>query len=196
MTTFSAALLLFLVLDPFGNIPFFISALKNVDSSKHNKIILRELLIALIILVAFLLAGRHILSILHISEPSLTVAGGIILFIIALKMIFPAKMGLFSEEIIEEPFIFPLAIPYVAGPSAIASVMIIMSREPVRWKEWLIALIAAWFISGLLILSSGFFTRVFGRRVLSALERLMGMILVTIAVQMLMNGISEYINSL
>ena len=196
MTAFSAALLLFLVMDPFGNIPFFISALKKVDSKKHNKIILRELFIALVVLIAFLFAGRHILSILQISEPSLTVAGGIILFIIALKMIFPTQMGMFSEEITEEPFVFPLAIPYIAGPSAIASVMIIMSREPNRWKEWSMALVAAWLVSGLIILSSGAFLRILGKRVLTAIERLMGMMLVTIAVQMLMNGISKYISTI
>jgi multiple antibiotic resistance protein len=197
MTVFSVAFLLFLVMDPFGNIPFFIIALKNVDERRRRKIIIRELLIALCVLVVFLFTGQYILKILQISEPSLTIAGGIILFLISIKMIFPSSTGgMFEEKLSGEPFIVPLAIPYVAGPSALAAVLFIMSREPARWLEWLFALILAWFTSGIIIILSSGLKKFLGERGLIAIERLMGMVLITIAVQMLMSGISQFVISM
>jgi len=196
MTVFSAAMLLFLVMDPFGNVPFFITALKSVENKRRQRVIIRELLIALIVMVAFLFSGQYILSALQISESALTAAGGTVLFLISVKMIFPAAGRSVAEDLDGEPFIVPLAIPYVAGPSALASVLLIMNREPTRWPEWLVALCAAWFVSGLIILSSGFLSQVLGDRVLIAIERLMGMLLVAIAIQMLMTGVAQYIASI
>ena len=193
MTIFSAALLLFLVMDPLGNIPFFLTALKDVDARRQKTIIIPELLIALFVLVLFLFAGQYILKILQISEPSLTIAGGIILFLIAIRMIFPTSNGIFEQTVAGEPFIVPLAIPYIAGPSALASVLFIMSREPERWLDWLFALIAAWFISGVIIFLSSGLRRYLGERGLIAIERLMGMILTAIAVQMFMTGITQFL---
>lgn len=195
MTLFSAAILLFLVMDPFGNIPFFISALKDVAPHRHIRIIIRELCIALCILIIFLFLGRHILQILHISEPALSVAGGIVLFLIAIRMIFP-NPGVSTVEIIGEPFIVPLAIPYVSGPSAMATVILIMSQEPHRWPEWMAAVILAWFITALFLVYSVKLARFLGKRGLIAMERLMGMVLVAIAIQMLMTGISKFIKIL
>ena len=191
MTIFSAALLLFLVIDPFGNIPFFLTSLKNVEAHRKKRIVIRELFIALIALVLFLFTGQYILNLLQISEPSLTISGGIILFLIAIKMIFPTGKR-FEQKIDGEPFIVPLAIPYVAGPSALASVLFIMSREPNRWPEWLIAVVAAWFVSGVIIFSASSLGRFLGERGLVAIERLMGMILTAIAVQMIMTGITQF----
>jgi len=195
MTTFSAALLLFLIMDPFGNIPLIIAALKNVEKSRHLRIIIRELIIALGILVLFLFAGQYILSVFQISEEALSAAGGTVLFLIAVKMIFPKANGSAAEEIIGEPFIVPLAVPYVAGPSALASVLLIMNREPDRWPEWLTALFLAWFTSGLIMCLSPLLARYLGKKVLIAIERLMGMLLVAIAIQMLMTGIAQFIAS-
>ncbi len=192
MTIFSAALLLFLVMDPFGNIPFFLTALKKVDASRQKKVIIRELFIALFVLILFLFSGQYILEILQISEPALTIAGGIILFLIAIKMIFPQSGGIFEENIGGEPFIVPLASPYVAGPSALAAVLFIMNREPERWLEWLIALITAWFCSGIIIFLSSGLRRFLGERGLIAIERLMGMVLITISIQMLLTGLNEF----
>ena len=195
MSVFSAAMLLFLVLDPFGNLPFFVAALEPVDRSRHFRVIVRELLIALAVLVVFLFAGRHILALLGISEPALTVAGGAVLFLIAIKMVFPPQGGHTSEDIAGEPFIVPLAIPYVAGPSAMATVLLLSSRDPARWPEWLVALFAAWLASALIISMSAFLGRHLGRRGMIAIERLMGMLLVAIATQMLMTGIAEFLGS-
>ncbi|MCH2192208.1 MAG: NAAT family transporter [Gammaproteobacteria bacterium] len=191
MTILSAALLLFLVMDPLGNIPLFLTALKNVAPERRTMVILRELMIALFVMVIFLFSGQAFLSALHISEPALTATGGVILFLIALKMIFPADThGPHKNE--EEPFIVPLAIPYVAGPSALATLLLISNGEPGRWVDWLIALFAAWIVTGAILLMAGPLAKVLRNRGLIAIERLMGMILIAIAIQMLLDGIAEF----
>ena len=195
MTLISAALLLFLVMDPLGNIPLYLTALKNVDSSRRLKVIIRELLIALLVMVVFLFSGQAFLSALHISEPALTATGGVILFLIALKMIFPQGAEAQNANN-EEPFIVPLAIPYIAGPSALATLLLIMNGEPDRWPEWLGALFAAWFVSGLILMCADPLARVLRNRGLIAIERLMGMILVAIAIQMLMDGIAKFVTQI
>jgi multiple antibiotic resistance protein len=195
MTVFSAAMLLFLVMDPFGNIPLFMAALSHVDRRRHARIIVRELLIALGVLVAFLLAGQYLLRLLQISGPALTAAGGVVLLLIAIKMVFPRPGGLAEEVASGEPFVVPLAVPYVAGPSAMAAVLLIMNREPGRWPEWLAALGLAWFVSGVIICASGPLVRLLGEKVLIAIERLMGMLLVAVAVQMLMTGVARFLGS-
>jgi multiple antibiotic resistance protein len=195
MTIVTAAALLFLVMDPFGNIPLFMSALQPVDKSRHMRIIIRELFIALGVLVVFLFTGQYLLRFLHISEPALTAAGGTVLLLIAIKMVFPRAVGGIQEESTGEPFIVPLAIPYVAGPSAMATVLLIMNQEPNRWPEWLAAISLAWVASGLIISMSGVLAKLLGHRVLTAIERLMGMLLVAVSIQMLMTGISQFITT-
>jgi multiple antibiotic resistance protein len=195
MTVLSAAFLLFLVLDPFGNIPAFLTVLARVEEVRRQRVVARELAIALVVLVGFLFLGPYLLQALQVDETSLTIAGGIILFIIALKMIFPGRRGgsVFDEEIDgDEPLVVPLAIPYVAGPSAMASVLLIMNRDPGRWLEWLAALLAAWAACGTILYFSSGLARRLGKRGLTALERLMGMVLTTLAVQMFLNGVSRF----
>jgi multiple antibiotic resistance protein len=193
MTLLSAALLLLFVIDPLGNVPFFLSALKSVEPRRRTQVVVRELLIALVVLVIFLFLGRHILSLLRISQPALTTAGGVILLLIALRMIFPTSAHSMAEDIQGEPFMVPLAIPYVAGPSALATELLIMSREPTRWPTWLAALGIAWVCTSVVLLSASALSRYLGEKVLIAMERLMGMVLVTVAVEMVMGGIREYI---
>lgn len=196
MTLLSATLLLILVIDPFGNIPVFLTALQKVDPKRHRRIIGRELLIALGILVVFMFVGRALLRALQISEPSLTVAGGVILFLIAIRMVFPTREGSFDMNIAGEPFIVPLAVPFVAGPSAMASVLLITSTQPERRLEWLLALFLAWLVSGTILYLASGLRRLLGDRVLTAVERLMGMILIALAVQMLMTGAARFLNQL
>lgn len=195
MTVFSAAFLLFLVLDPFGNIPLFLAALSSVDPKRRRRVLARELLVALVVLVGFLFGGRYLLQALSISESSLTVAGAILLFIISLRMVFPTSRALGEHEIEGEPFIVPLAIPFVAGPSALASILFIMNREPQRWPEWLAAVGLAWFATAAILLVSSSLTRFLGQRGLVAIERLMGMVLVTISVEMFLTGVREFLAS-
>lgn len=193
MTLLSATILLLLVLDPVGNIPFFLAALGKVPASRRRRVMLRELLFALVALVGFLFAGAQLLELLGISEPSLSVAGGIILFLIAIKMTFPTGHGAQHEELEGEPFIVPLAIPFVAGPSALATVLLIMNREPSRWPEWLAAVAIAWLVTGVVLFAAEPLGTLLGRRGMIAIERLMGMILTAIAVQMLLRGIQTFL---
>lgn len=191
MTLASAVVLLFLVIDPFGNVPFFVAALGSVEAERRTRVMLRELLVAYAAMVAFLFAGRPFLELVGISEPALTIAGGVLLFLIALRMVFPVARNR-GEDVEGEPFIVPLAIPYVAGPSVLATELFLMSREPERWPEWLLATTLAWAAAALILLLGGQVVSWLGRRGLIAMERLMGMVLVAIAVQMLLNGLTGF----
>ena len=195
MTLLSAALLLFLVMDPFGNVPVFLSVLEPVAPERRRRVIARELLLALGFMLAFLFAGRYLLAALGLTEATLNVAGGVILFLIALRMIFPAVRGgpvADADEGGAEPFLVPLAVPFIAGPSVLASVLFLMSSEPGRWPEWLAAVVLAWAVSGAVLLSSTDLARLLKRRGLIALERLMGMVLTALAVQMVLTGVKEF----
>lgn len=192
MTLISAALLLFFVMDALGNVPLFFSALKHVEPSRQRRIVLRELIIALAIMVGFLFLGQPLLSALQISDAALSVAGGVILILIALRMIFPNRTNSLEEEVEGEPFVVPLAIPYVAGPSVLATELLLMSREPQRWPEWLLAVFIAWLASGIILYFASRLRRHLGHNGLVAVERLMGMVLITVAVQMLMTGIDKF----
>jgi MarC family membrane protein len=191
MAVFSTALLLFLVLDPIGNIPAFLSILSNVPPERCRRIIAREVVIALVALILFLFLGKYILTALQVSQGSLGAAGGIILFLIALRMVFPLPKGTYTEEVDGEPFIVPLAIPLIAGPAAMATLMLLMAREPTNWPQWLAALLVAWSASSVILLLAGQLARLLGKRTLTAIERLMGLILTAVAVEMLIHGIAQ-----
>jgi multiple antibiotic resistance protein len=142
VTTLSAAFLLFLILDPLGNIPIVLSLLKPLAPKRRRLVLLRELLIALGVLMAFLWGGIHVLEAMHLRQESVSIAGGIVLFLIGIKMIFPGPGGMFGESE-AEPFIVPMAIPMIAGPSAMASVMLLGSQQPERMGDWSLALALA-----------------------------------------------------
>jgi len=189
----TAATLLFLTMDPLGNIPIFLSVLDKVAPERRTRVVIRELFLALIILLLFLYFGSNILSAMHLSQESIQVAGGIILFLIALKMVFPvARSAQIEEEIHGEPLLVPLAIPMVAGPSAIATLLIISNDEPSRMLDWTIAVVIAWAASSMILLPANKLKKALGRRGLIATERLMGMLLVAISVQMLLDGIAGF----
>lgn len=195
MSFLSGVLLLFLVMDPLGNIPLFLATLKDVDEKRRIKVIFRELLIALIVLMCFLFFGRYLMEILEIKKPALNIAGGIVLFIIAIKMVFPVQegLGMFGAQPSGEPLIVPLAIPLIAGPSAMTTILILTSREPDKLYFWFAALLCAWLISTIILLFSTFLSVILKEKGLIALERLMGMILITIAIQMSISGIEQLI---
>jgi MarC family membrane protein len=192
MSIESSTLLLFLVMDPLGNIPVFLAALKDVAPARQNRIVVRELLIAYGVMVVFLFAGRVVLGLLNISESALTIAGGVILFLIALRMVFPNADRGSAEDLHGEPFIVPLAIPYVAGPSLLATELLLMSREPARWGDWLVALSLAWVATAGILMLGSRLRSTLGQKGLIAMERLMGMVLVAIAVQMFLSGIEKW----
>ncbi len=189
MSTLSAALLLFLVLDPVGNVPLFILALKNVDPARHTRVIVREASIGLVFLLVFLFLGPGILKVLHISQSSLSIAGGTILFLIAVKMIFSGGGDVFGVSVDGEPLVVPLAVPLIAGPSAMATLTLLTARQPEEWLNWLAATILAWSVSLVILVFAPTMKRLLRDRGLVAAERLMGMILATVAVEMLLQGI-------
>jgi MarC family membrane protein len=193
VTLISAAVLLFFVMDPLGNVPLFLSALRYVEPARSRRIIVRDLLIALVIMVGFLFAGRNLLDVLRVSPAALTAAGGVILLLIALRMIFPTGERTLREEVRDEPFVVPLAVPYTAGPSVLATELLLMSQEPERWPVWLAAVCLAWLASAVILYMSSDLRKLLGDRGLTALERLMGMVLVIVAVEMLMQGIAQYL---
>ena len=203
MTVYTVIITLVLVMDPFGNIPAFLSLLHNLSPKRRRLIILRELLIALGILTLFLFFGQGILASFNIGQSALRISGGVILFLIALRMIFPADRGAagsfktdenppVSAGVSKEPLIVPLAVPLVAGPSAMAYVILISTQYPERLLFWLLGLAIAWAICAIVLLAADFFARLLGEKVLTAIERLMGMILTTLAVQMLLEGLKGF----
>lgn len=192
MTLYSATVTLILVMDPMGNVPIFLSMLKKYDPKKRLKIILREALIAFVVLFFFVFAGDYILKGLGLSDNAMRIAGGIILFLIALRMIFPEKDR--SENTLQdEPFIVPMAIPLIAGPSALATVTIFATGENMHIITVMLAVIFSSIASTIILLLSDPLGRLLKDRGLLAIEKLMGMILTTLAVQMFLTGIMNFI---
>ena len=192
----SAVVILLLVTDPIGNIPLFVALLRPVAPKRRVRVIVRECAIALAVLVAFTLFGRWLLELFGLSDRSLTLAGGMILFLIALRMIFRNPEGIFGESPSGEPLIVPLAIPSIAGPAAIATVVLLVSRAPQRLAEWLAAIVIAMAVSLVTLLLAERLSRWLGERALVAFERLMGLLLTAIAVEMLLRGIEGFVQHL
>jgi multiple antibiotic resistance protein len=195
MTLYSATITLLLVMDPLGNIPLFLSILNHIDPKKRQRIILRETFIAFILLTLFLFFGQHILEGMHISQPALQIAGGIILFLIAIKMIFPQEDHPTRTRVLTEPFIVPLAIPLIAGPSTMTMVMLLATQSPTEMGSWFIALTLACAITAVILVFADVLRKVLGDRGLIAIERLMGMILTTMAVQMALSGFEQFLRT-
>jgi MarC family membrane protein len=193
MEIFTAALTLLLIMDPLGNIPVFMSVLHQLDPQRRHRVLIRELLISLVVLLVFLFLGQHLLQVLHLQQEAISIAGGIVLFLIALRMIFPPEGGIMGDFPEGEPFIVPLAVPLLAGPSTMATLLLLVRSEPGRLGDWLIALTVAWAITAATLLASTFIYRLLRRRGLIAMERLTGMLLVAVAVQILLSGVADYV---
>ncbi len=189
MTLFSMAFSLFLLMDSIGNVPIFIAILKEISPKRQRKIIFRELILALIAVIIFYFIGDPLLTFMHISQQSVLISGGIILFIIALKLIFPPANRNGWQNGQKEPFLVPLAIPLVAGPAVLATVML-YSRQEIGHFMALSAIFIAWVASTIVLLSASYLRRVLGEKGLSVCEKLMGLILVMLAVQMFLDGIA------
>jgi MarC family membrane protein len=192
----SAVVILLLVVDPFGNIGLLVSVLREVPAGRRARVIVREWLIALGVLLVFLLFGEHLLRLFGLSDPSLSIAGGVILFLVALRMIFHTDQNLFGPSPAGEPLIVPLAIPAMAGPGAMATVIVLASRAPERVVEWVGALALAMLVTLTIFLFADRIARLLGDRALTAVERLMGLILTAFAVEMLLRGIARFVSQL
>ncbi|MFQ3190139.1 MAG: multiple antibiotic resistance protein [Paraglaciecola sp.] len=192
MDTWSAAITLFLIMDPLGNLPVFMSVLKTIEPKRRRIVLARELLFSLIIMFTFLFSGQVVLDFLNVRQESVSIAGGIILFLIGLRMIFPQPGGVSGLASGEEPFIVPLAIPMIAGPSVLAALILLANQDHSRMMDWSMALGVAWLASATILMLSNTLHRLLGERGLIAIERLMGMILIMISIQMLLDGIGNY----
>lgn len=189
----SALILLLLVLDPLGSLPIFIPIMRAVPKERRTRVAMREVGIAFSVLFAFMFLGEGFLRVMHLSERSLEVAGGVILIIIAIRMIFGSSgESAYGLESGREPLIFPLAVPLLAGPSAMATVLLLASRQPDRIYEWIGALSAAMLVSGLVLVMADRIRKLLGDSVVSAIEKLMGLVLTAIAVEMVLAGLKRY----
>lgn len=188
----SAFILLLLVLDPFGALPIFISVMNGVAPERRSRVALRESLIAFAILLGFMLAGSGFLALMHLSERSLEVAGGVILLIIAIRMIFTHEGAQQDAASGREPLVFPLAVPLLAGPSAMATVLLLASRQPDGMASWIAALSLAMALCGAVLVAAERIRRWVGDAMVAATEKLMGLVLSALAVEMILAGLKRY----
>ena len=194
MEILSAATMLFLIMDPLGNLPIVLSILKHIDPKRRRIVLVRELMFALVILLLFLFAGQSIMNFLHVQPETLSISGGIILFIIAIKMIFPSAGSITGLAAGEEPFIVPMAIPMIAGPSVIAALILLATQNPDQMFELSLSVLLAWGVAFFILMFNGFFLRILGERGLKAIERLMGLLLVMLSTQMFLDGVKSYMS--
>lgn len=185
-TIISTTTIFFLIMDPLGNVPLFLSVMKHVPNKRKLRVTFRELLIAYVALLIYLFFGRYLLEILNLTSEAIAISGGIILFLIAIRMIFPTQHGIFGDSGDTEPLIVPLAIPAVAGPSIMAVLMLMATTQPLL--QLLLCITIAWLMTAAILLAATPLNRVLGQRGLTAVERLMGMLLVMMAVQMMLNA--------
>lgn len=195
MNIYTEALMLWLVMDSAGNIPVFAAILSHIPHERRKKIIIRESLFALVILFVFFFCGSYILDGMQLSHAALTISGAIILFLIAIKMIFPSDTPK-EQQAYSEPFIVPLAMPLTVGPACITMVMLLRSKYPDHMWESCLTVFVAWFFTALCLYTGTHLTKFLGAKGLTAIERLMGMLLTTLAVQMLLNGIEQYLHKI
>jgi multiple antibiotic resistance protein len=188
---FSAVVTLFLIMDPLGNVPIFLSVLKRVAPERRRRIVVREVLIAYGVLLVFMLVGDRALHVLHIDQETISISGGIVLFLIALRMIFPRE-GAYGDSIEGEPLVVPLAVPLIAGPSAMAALLLLKRADSGSAVDLWLAMSIAWALTAAILVAAPFFYRILGERGLAAMERLMGMVLVMISVQMFLNGMQTF----
>lgn len=193
MTFLSAATLLFFLMDPFGNLPLVNALVGHMELRRRVVVIIREAVIALVIMLFFLFVGRQALSMLGLEPATLQLGGGIVLLLIAVKMVFPGSgVGVQTAEVVDEPMVVPLAMPLIAGPSTLALILLLSAKEPDKLMLWCGAISAAWLGSAVILLVGTFLQEKLGSTFLRAIERLIGMLLILLAVQMLANGVRAF----
>lgn len=194
MSFMTITLILFLIMNPFGDVSAYLSLMKGVEKKKHAKILAREMLFALGFMLLFNFIGEGIFSVLQISETAVKISSGLILFIIALQILFPTLNSIRQNLPEGEPFLIPLAIPLIVSPPLLATIMLFARAEESQWVM-LGAILIAWLCSYLVLASSNLLFRLIGENGLMACEKLMGMILVLLAVQRFLDGIKQLLSS-
>jgi small neutral amino acid transporter SnatA (MarC family) len=193
MTILTAIFTLFLVMNPVGNAIASIALLRNVPGRRRIFVLVRESLVAMAVLLVFLFSGRYLLSVLQIEEPVLSIAGGVVLFLIAIKMVFQSSEGMFGATGSEEPLIVPLAVPMLAGPSSIAVVLLLASRDPDRMADWFVAVVSVCLLGIPILIAGDRIGRLIGRRGALAVEKLMGILLTVLSIQLFLTGVEAYL---
>ncbi len=186
-------LLLFLVIDPFGNLPFVLAMLRKLPTAAYRRAVLREMLLAFAVLLFFAIAGEAVLGYFHIDQPSLRISGGIILFIISLKMIFQSSTAIFNNDYADNPILVPIAVPAIAGPAAITTLMILRSQQQAGLMEITASLLAVLTLTAAILLSGQRLQAFLGKRGIDAMEKFMGLILNIVAVNMVLEGLRGYL---
>ena len=193
MDLVSVTITLFLIMDPFGNIPVFLSVLDKVPPERRRRVLVRELFLALAVIVVFIFFGRFALTVFGLTQDAVSIGGGIILFLIAVRMVFPRRQAEADDEFEGDPILVPLAVPMIAGPSMLAVLLLFATADPGRMAELLASAGIAWAGTFVVLFSSTLLARLLTRRGLAAIERLMGMILVALSVQLFLDGLSHYL---
>ncbi len=196
MTFVSTVILFLLVIDPFGNIPIFVSALKELPAKRRMLVVLREHLFAFVIFVVFMFFGREFLALLRLSDYSMGIAGGVVILLVALRMIFPSREGIFGEFPQGEPFFVPLAVPCIAGPSTLTAILLLVAQAPERRWTWILAMSVVMVVSAMVALGAGRLAKTLGDRGIAGFERLVGLMLAAVSVDMLLRGIEKYVHYL
>lgn len=194
MEWFTLALILFLIMDPVGNVSSFLQLTKEIPRKKQQMIVIREMLIALAFMLLFNFFGEYIFNLLQISEKTLKLASGVILFLCAIKILFPTLDSPRSNLPQGEPYIVPIAVPLIAGPALLATIMLFAHTETSA-TTMIIAILAAWAASSLILFNANFFQKILGTNGLTAVERLMGMVLVMLAIQRFLEGVQLFVKS-
>ena len=200
MTLASAAALLFLVMDPPGNAVVFPAFVGHLEPGRRRRVLIRELLFALGVMIAFLFVGGPALALLQVGQPALAIAGGVVLFLIALQMTFETPDGAApgpggKGQPPGEPFFVPLAVPFIAGPSVLATLLLVNARDPARWPVWLAALLTAWAANAAFLLTADLFTGRLGPRATLAMQKLMGLLLTAVAVEQFLAGLAAFLDA-
>ncbi len=193
MDIVSVSITLFLIMDPFGNIPLFLLILEKVSPQRRRTVLIRELLLALLIILIFVFCGQHVMNLIGLKRESVSIAGGIILFLIGVHMVFPISESHTGREYEEEPLLVPLAVPLIAGPSLLAALLVFSTAKPDKIFDLLIASLMAWGATFTVLFSAACLSSILTRRGLLAIERLMGMVLVALSVQFFLDGVSSYL---
>ncbi|WP_367670612.1 YhgN family NAAT transporter [Sodalis-like secondary symbiont of Drepanosiphum platanoidis] len=190
----SDIIFLLLIIDPLGNLPIFINILKNINYKRRFFIIIREMIFSLFIMFIFLFFGEKILFFLNLKNYVVSISGGIILFLIALKMIFLENKDKSIIKKNNEPFLVPIAIPLISGPSILSSLIIFSHNYSNNIKYVIFILFISWLIALIILLISNYLIKFLGKQGMIAIERIMGLILIMISIQMILNGIKSYLN--
>lgn len=185
-------LILFFIMDPFGNISSYLHMVRGIAPKRQRYLVMREMLLALLVMLTFFFIGDYILYGLGLSLVTVKISSGLILFLVAIKILFSSQSSLRANLPQEEPFLIPLAIPLIAGPALLATIMLYALTEPSR-ITMLSSIFIAWLASVGVLLAAPRLERILGVNGLTACEKLMGMVLILLSLQRFLEGIKEFL---